>query len=228
VIRRASPNFDRRLLRVTMVVLHYTGMVDAEAAIERLCDPAAKVSAHYLISERGEVTAMVDEDLRAWHAGQSFWRGVTDVNSASVGIELANPGHEFGYLPFAIPQMAALMALLPEIVARHRIAPVNVVGHSDIAPMRKLDPGELFEWQRLADRGLALPRPRLSLVDPGWDEAAVGTALARFGYAIDDLPATLRAFQRRFRPEAVTGIADAETRSILNQVLLDESRQTAS
>jgi N-acetylmuramoyl-L-alanine amidase len=223
-IRRASPNFDRRQLPVTMVVLHYTGMVDAEAAIERLCDPAAKVSAHYLIDERGEIVAMVDEELRAWHAGASWWRGITDVNSASVGIELANPGHDFGYRPFPIPQMAALMALLPEIVARHGVAPANVVGHSDVAPQRKTDPGELFDWDLLAARGLALPRPREGLVDPGWDDADVGAALAQFGYGVDDLPATIRAFQRHFRREAVTGVADAETRAILHRLLLDDRR----
>jgi N-acetylmuramoyl-L-alanine amidase len=205
-----------------MVVLHYTGMVDAEAAIERLCDPAAKVSAHYLISEPGEIVSLVDEDSRAWHAGVSWWRGIADVNSASVGIELANPGHELGYRPFAAAQMSALMALLPAIVARHGIAPANVVGHSDIAPTRKVDPGELFDWEWLARRGLALPRPHGALVDPGWDEVGLGAALNRFGYAVDDLPATIRAFQRRFRPEAVSGLGDAETRSILHRLLLDE------
>ncbi len=205
-----------------MVVLHYTGMVDAEAAIERLCDPEAKVSAHYLIDEQGGIVAMVDEPMRAWHAGRSWWRGITDVNSASIGIELANPGHDFGYRPFPEAQMVALMALLPAIVARHAIAPANVVGHSDVAPTRKTDPGELFDWDRLAERGLALPRPRQGLVDPGWDDAALGSALARFGYAVDDLAATIRAFQRRFRPAAVTGVGDGETRSILNQLLLDD------
>ncbi len=204
-----------------MVVLHYTGMADAEAAIARLCDPEAQVSAHYLIDEQGAILAMVDEELRAWHAGASFWRGITDVNSASIGIELVNPGHEFGYRPFPIPQIVALLRLLPEIVARHAVAPANVVGHSDVAPTRKTDPGELFDWEQLAGRGLALPRPREELVDPGWDDAAVGTALARFGYAIDDPPATIRAFQRRFRPEAVTGVADAETRAILGRLLAD-------
>jgi N-acetylmuramoyl-L-alanine amidase len=227
-IRRASPNFDQRRLPVTMVVLHYTGMADAEAAIARLCDPEAKVSAHYLIDEQGQILAMVDETLRAWHAGASFWRGITDVNSASVGVELVNPGHDFGYRPFPIPQMAALMRLLPEIVARHAIAPANVVGHSDVAPARKTDPGELFDWALLADRGLATPRPRDDITDPGWDDAGVAAALARYGYAVDDQQATIRAFQRRFRPEAVTGLADAETRSILNQLLLDERRQIAT
>jgi N-acetylmuramoyl-L-alanine amidase len=205
-----------------MVVLHYTGMVDAAAAIERLCDPEAKVSAHYLIDELGQITAMVDETLRAWHAGASWWRGITDVNSASVGIELVNPGHEFGYRPFPIPQMAALMRLLPEVVARHGVAAANVVGHSDIAPVRKTDPGELFDWELLAARGLAVARPREDITDPGWDDAGVAAALARYGYGVDDLAATIRAFQRRFRPEAVTGLADVETRSILNQLLLDE------
>jgi N-acetylmuramoyl-L-alanine amidase len=196
-------------------------MADAEAAIARLCDPVAKVSAHYLIGESGEVVAMVDEADRAWHAGVSCWRGIADVNSASIGIELQNPGHELGYRPFAEPQMAALMALLPGIVARHAITPANVVGHSDVAPTRKIDPGELFDWERLARAGLALPRPRGELVDPGWDATALGAALHRFGYGVDDLPATIRAFQRRFRPEAVTGAADGETRAILSQLLLD-------
>lgn len=227
-IRRASPNFDQRRLPVTMVVLHYTGMVDAEAAIARLCDPEAKVSAHYLIDEQGEILALVDEALRAWHAGASFWRGITDVNSASVGIELVNPGHDFGYRPFPIPQMAALLRLLPGIVARHGIAAANVVGHSDIAPARKIDPGELFDWDQLARHGLAVPRPRAGLADPAWDDAGVAAALARYGYAVDDPPAAIRAFQRRFRPEAVTGLADVETRAILNQLLLDEPPQTAT
>jgi N-acetylmuramoyl-L-alanine amidase len=227
-IRRASPNFDRRRLPVTMVVLHYTGMVDAEAAILRLCDPAAKVSSHYLITEAGEVVALVDEALRAWHAGAAFWRGISDVNSASVGIELANPGHDFGYQPFPMPQMVALLALLPQIVARHGIAVANVVGHSDVAPTRKIDPGELFDWERLAHHRLAVPRPRGELADPAWDDAGVCAALASYGYGVEEPAATIRAFQRRFRPEAVTGVADAETRAILNRLLLDERRQTAT
>ena len=206
-----------------MVVLHYTGMVDAAAAIERLCDPAAKVSAHYLVSERGEIVSMVDEADRAWHAGVSSWRGIADVNSASVGIELENPGHEFGYRPFAEAQMAALMTLLPAVIGRHAVAPANVVGHSDVAPTRKIDPGELFDWERLARQGLALARPAGSLADPGWDEAAFAAALDRFGYAINDLPAAIRAFQRHFRREAVTGVADAETCAILYRLILDKS-----
>lgn len=223
-INRRSPNFDQRRLPVTMVVIHYTGMVGAEAAIERLCDPAAKVSAHYLITDRGEVVALVDEADRAWHAGVSWWRGIADVNSASVGIELDNPGHDFGYRPFAEPQMAALVTLLPAIVARHGVAPANVVGHSDVAPARKIDPGELFDWERLARHGLALARPCRDLSDPGWAEGDFAASLSRFGYSVDDLPAAIRAFQRRFRPEAVTGAADGETRAILHRLLQDEAR----
>jgi N-acetylmuramoyl-L-alanine amidase len=222
------PNFNERQLPVTMVVLHYTGMIDAAAAIERLSDPAAMVSAHYLITEPGEVVAMVDERWRAWHAGLSWWRGISDVNSASVGIELVNPGHEFGYHPFPEAQMAALDRLLPAIVARHAIAPANVVGHSDIAPARKKDPGELFDWERLAKAGLAVPRPREGLVDPGWDDPGLAAALSGYGYSVDDLALTVTAFQRRFRPEAVTGIADPETRAILDRLLLDAPSRRAN
>ena len=145
-----SPNWNERRLPVWMVVLHYTGMPTAEEALERLTDAAAEVSAHYLIDEEGKVTRLVPEDKRAWHAGQAYWRGITDVNSASVGIELVNPGHEWGYRPFPQAQMEALIPLLADIVKRHKIPYANVVGHSDVAPARKDDPGELFDWPLLA------------------------------------------------------------------------------
>ena len=153
-----SPNFDARPpgARIDMLVLHYTGMVSAEAAIERLCDPAAKVSAHYLIDEDGAVRRLVDENHRAWHAGEASWRGKSDINARSLGIELVNPGHEFGYRPFPEAQMAALEALAQDILARHTIEARNVVGHSDVAPRRKTDPGELFDWRRLAEAGIGL------------------------------------------------------------------------
>jgi N-acetyl-anhydromuramyl-L-alanine amidase AmpD len=154
-----SPNWNERKLPVSMVVLHYTGMKSAQDALDRLCDPAAEVSAHYLIEEDGTVHRLVAEDKRAWHAGRSYWRGITDVNSASVGIELVNPGHTLGYRPFPEAQMEALIPLLAGIMARHNIAPANVVGHSDVAPVRKIDPGELFEWEVLARYGLALATP---------------------------------------------------------------------
>ena len=190
-----SPNWDERALPVSMVVLHYTGMPTAEEALARLCDPAAKVSAHYMIDEDGTVTALVPEAKRAWHAGSAYWRGITDVNSASIGIELVNPGHDWGYRPFPDAQMEALLPLLADIVDRHDISPTNVVGHSDVAPARKQDPGELFDWQRLARLRLALPvpKPKMRLVydNPG----AFYLALERFGYDITDGRAAVRAFQ---------------------------------
>ena len=220
IIDCPSPNFDERELPVTMLVLHYTGMTDAASAIARLTDPDAKVSAHYLVAEDGQVLRMVDEDKRAWHAGRSHWRGVRDVNSASIGIEIVNPGHEYGYRPFPEEQMDALIPLVAAIVRRHAIPPANVVGHSDIAPDRKRDPGELFEWQRLAKLGLALSRPTRNLMDPNWTDAGFLLALERFGYDVANPEAATTAFQRRFRPELVDGIIDGESRAILLGLLL--------
>lgn len=222
-----SPNFDERKLPVSMLVLHYTGMKDAASAIARLTDAEAKVSAHYLVAEDGEIVRMVDEGKRAWHAGLSSWRQITDVNSASIGIELVNPGHEFGYRPFPPAQMDALIPLVKEIVDRHGIAPANVVGHSDVAPQRKTDPGELFDWERLARLGLALRRPKVR-VDPFWTDAGTLLALERFGYDVSDGPAALRAFQRRFRPERIDGVADGETRAILLALLLEREQSAAT
>jgi N-acetylmuramoyl-L-alanine amidase len=163
---------------------------------------------------------MVNEADRAWHAGRSYWRGITDVNSASIGIEIVNPGHEFGYRPFPDAQIDAVIQLLSGVVARHHITRGNVVGHSDIAPARKEDPGELFPWYRLAKLRLALPRPTKNLMDPLWPDAGFLLALERFGYDITDGPAAVRAFQRRFRPELIDGIIDGECRAILLALLL--------
>lgn len=221
MIECPSPNFDQRTLPVTMLVLHYTGMPDAASAIARLTDPAAKVSAHYLVAEDGEIVRMVDEANRAWHAGVSRWRGISDVNSASIGIEIVNPGHEFGYRPFPEAQLEALIPLCHEICQRHPIEPINVVGHSDVAPARKDDPGELFPWERLARIGLALARPTRDLSDPHWTDAGFLLALERFGYDVSDGSAAVRAFQRRFRPENFDGMIDGETRAILLKLLLD-------
>jgi N-acetylmuramoyl-L-alanine amidase len=203
-----------------MIVLHYTGMQDAESAIQRLCDPEAKVSSHYLVTEEGKVHRLVDESKRAWHAGRSHWRGITDVNSASVGIEIVNPGHEFGYRPFPEEQIDALIPLVHDIKERYGITRGNVVGHSDIAPARKQDPGELFPWYRLAKLRLALPRPTKCLMDPGWSDAGFLLALERFGYEVTDPLAATVAFQRRFRPELIDGTIDAECRAILLALLL--------
>jgi N-acetylmuramoyl-L-alanine amidase len=219
-IATPSPNFDDRALPVTMLVLHYTGMQDAASAIARLTDAAAKVSAHYLIAEDGQIVQMVEEDKRAWHAGRSYWRGLTDINSASIGIEIVNPGHEWGYRPFPEAQIDALIPLVSRIVNAHKITRGNVVGHSDVAPARKDDPGELFPWHRLAKLRLALPRPTKNLMDPLWTEAGFLLALERFGYDISDGPAAVRAFQRRFRPELLDGLVDGECRAILLALLL--------
>jgi N-acetylmuramoyl-L-alanine amidase len=221
IIDCPSPNFDDRTLPVSMLVLHYTGMKDAASAIDWLTNPASKVSSHYVVAEDGQVLRLVEEDKRAWHAGRSLWRGITDVNSASIGIEIVNPGHEYGYRPFPETQMAALIPLVAEIVRTFDIAPANVVGHSDIAPARKQDPGELFDWERLAKLRLALPRPDRELSDPHWTDGGFLLALERFGYDVADGPAAVRAFQRRWRPETIDGIADGQCRAILLSLLLD-------
>jgi N-acetylmuramoyl-L-alanine amidase len=220
MIEAPSPNFDERTMPISILVLHYTGMRDAAAAIARLTDPAAKVSAHYLVAEDGQIVRMVEENRRAWHAGKSHWRGIDDVNSCSIGIEIVNPGHEFGYRPFPEAQIDALIPLVADIVQRHGITRGNVVGHSDIAPARKQDPGELFPWYRLAKLRLALPRPTRNLMDPHWSDAGFLLALERFGYDITDPLAATVAFQRRFRPELLDGTIDGECRAILLALLL--------
>lgn len=220
MIDTPSPNFDERSLPVSMIVLHYTGMPDAASAIQRLTSPEAKVSCHYLIAEDGQVIRMVTEEKRAWHAGASSWRGVTDVNSASVGIEIVNPGHEFGYRPFPDEQVAALIPLVSAIKDRHGVGRGNVVGHSDIAPARKTDPGELFPWEALARRRLALPSPTRNLMDPFWTDAGFILALERFGYDVTEQKKAVIAFQRRFRSDQIDGIIDGECRAKLLSLLL--------
>lgn len=216
-----SPNWDERALPVTMVVLHYTEM-EREAALRRLTDPEAKVSAHFFISEDGEVVRLVDESKRAWHAGASYWRGHRDVNSASIGIELDHPGHALGYREFRESQIEALVPLLHDVVRRHDIPRANVVGHSDVAPARKVDPGELFPWEWLAAYRLCLPRPvKLELGDPFDNDGAFYLALERFGYDITDGRKAVEAFQRRWRPGRIDGVIDGEIRAILFQLLLD-------
>ena len=223
-----SPNHDERQLPISMVVIHYTEMQDKGFAIERLCDPKAKVSANYLIGKAGEVVQLVPEDKRAWHAGVSYWRGIKDVNSASIGIELDHPGHKYGYEPFPDAQFEALVPLVARMVKRYDIPRANVVGHSDVAPARKIDPGELFPWDRLAEYGLCLPRPeKLERGDPFDNDASFYLALERFGYDITDGHKAVEAFQRRWRPEKIDGIIDGQVRAILFQLLLDRDRGNA-
>jgi N-acetylmuramoyl-L-alanine amidase len=218
---RPSPNHDARPAEepVDILVLHYTGMRTAAAAIERLCDPASRVSSHYVVEEDGLVWRLVPEDRRAWHAGVSFWRGHQTLNGRSVGVEIVNPGHEWGYRAFPPAQMAAVRDLCAGILARHPIPARNVVAHSDIAPDRKEDPGELFDWPGLAAAGIGLwPDFPPAHADSRADPAALRANLAEIGYPVpaetqgaEAFAVLLRAFQRRWRPQAVTGLADAET-----------------
>jgi len=230
IIERASPNHDPRAEGpVDILVFHYTGMRTAEDALARLCDPEAKVSAHYTMDRDGAVYAHVPEELRARHAGVSYWAGVRDVNSRSIGIEIVNPGHEFGYVPFAERQIEAVVALSQEILSRHPIPASRVVGHSDVAPNRKQDPGELFPWARLAGNGIGLwpldaPPPCEYAPLSGSDFEGFVENLREYGYGVPpdvDWPLrdTIAAFQRRFRPARIDGIADAECAAVLNGLL---------
>jgi len=218
MIKTPSPNFgDRRADIIDMVVIHYTGMESAKAALDWLCDVQAEVSAHYLIEEDGTTHQMVPEDKRAWHAGVASWRGETDVNSRSIGIELVNSGHEFGYQPFPEAQIIALITLCKGILSRHPIPPRNVIGHSDVAPTRKRDPGELFPWEELATHGIGLWPHESDHLET--DQALLKDALSEIGYDVSDFPAAVKAFQRHWRPERVTGrIEPGTARMILGLI----------
>jgi len=212
IVESPSPNFgDRRPQTdgtpppIDMLVLHYTDMESAAASLARLCDPAAEVSAHYLIDEDGTIHRLVAEEKRAWHAGLAHWRGVADVNSRSIGIELQNPGHRLGYRPFPEAQIEALIALARDILARRPIPARNVLGHSDIAPDRKIDPGELLPWPRLAAAGIGLFPDA-----PAAGERSIEELLTLIGYD-PHAEKAVDAFQRRFRPARIDGRADDET-----------------
>lgn len=231
-----SPNHGERArgAPIDMVILHYTGMPTAEAALLRLCDPRAEVSAHYLVNEDGSILQCVPEARRAWHAGRSFWKGERDINSRSIGVEIVNPGHENGYRAFPDKQIDAVIALVADICRRHDIHPWMVLGHSDIAPERKQDPGELFPWARLAEKGVGVfvePFPirsglLMQLGDNGQPVEALQSMLALYGYDIDitgvfdrKTGLVVTAFQRHFRPEKVDGIVDQATIEVLNALL---------
>lgn len=260
-IARPSPNHDARSRPPELIVLHYTGMQDAETALARLTDPAptagrypgpwqspdldpatplGRVSAHYVVGEDGAVFALVPEERRAWHAGASFWAGEGEVNGRSIGIEIVNGGHDFGLPPYSEAQIAAVTALVADIAHRHKIGPHRVVGHSDIAPERKADPGEHFPWARLAEAGLALapraiPSPSAARIagpgDAGPAVLAAQEGLAALGYGCpqsgeyDGLTtAVMTAFQRRFRPERIDGVCDDHCAALL----ADLGAQTAA
>jgi N-acetylmuramoyl-L-alanine amidase len=216
-----------------MLILHYTGMASAQDALDRLCASESRVSAHYLIDEDGTAWRLVPEARRAWHAGVSYWAGRRDINAASIGIELVNPGHDWGYRPFAPAQMTALIALCHDIFSRHAIPARFVLGHSDVAPQRKADPGELLDWPALARAGIGLwPDFTATRETSPDDVASVQQALADIGY---DCPVTgvadamtknvVIAFQRHFRPSLCDGAIDAETRA---RVAIVRAAQPAS
>jgi N-acetylmuramoyl-L-alanine amidase len=222
VIPAPSPNFDDRPpgTPIDILLLHYTGMETGAAAVARLCDPNAKVSAHYTIDEDGTVFGHVAEERRAWHAGASFWAGERNVNARSIGIEIVNPGHEFGYRSFPGVQIEAAIELCREIIKRRKIPATRVLGHSDVAPARKLDPGELFPWNQLALAGVGLwPQSRKHRLTVRFDHG-----LRAFGYGLPpelDVPTemVIEAFQRHFRPAQIDGNADAECEAILAALL---------
>src|SRR5882724_1206384 len=230
----ASPNHDARGAKVDILLLHYTGMTTDEGALARLVDKDSKVSSHYFVYEDGRVFQLVSEQQRAWHAGAASWKRATDINARSIGIEIANPGHEFGYRDFPDPQIDAVIALCRDIVARHHIRRERVLAHSDVAPTRKNDPGEKFPWARLAAAGVGLwvepapitPGRTLSANDSGPEIEKLQKSLVRFGYALeitrrydDTTRSVVTAFQRHFRPERVDGLADPSTIDTLRRLL---------
>ena len=218
-----------------MVIVHYTGMDSAQTALNRLCNTEAKVSAHYLIDENGNIFALVEENKRAWHAGIAEWEGKRDINACSIGIELAHRGHDENgqCAPFPATQMQSVKALLEDIITRHNIAPSRILGHSDIAPARKIDPGETFDWKWLAKQGIGLfshateiNAPTLSQGARGEDVAALRQNLQNFGYGIatgaeydEECATIISAFQRHFRPETINGNADTQTQARLLDLL---------
>lgn len=245
-LSRPSQNFDARTRPIDLIVLHYTGMQDAEAALARLTDPApvaakypgpwqafdvvadaplSRVSAHYVVDEAGQIYNLVPEEHRAWHAGASSWEGEGDVNSRSIGIEIVNGGHDFGLPDFPDAQIDAVISLLKDIFGRWpQLTPARVVAHSDIAPERKMDPGEKFPWKRLADAGVSVwPKPMELRTERGEDRVGrVQQQLVAIGYGVEmngtmdeTTRAALRAFQRRFRPSSIDGLIDDETLSLL-------------
>lgn len=215
-----APNVEprRNARKVDMLVLHYTGMASAEDACDLLCSPASGVSCHYLVDEDGTITQMVAEDQRAWHAGVSSWKGETDTNSRSIGIEIQNPGHTLGYRAFPARQMDAVAALCADILRRHDIPPAHVLAHSDVAPGRKIDPGELFDWAFLHRQGIGHwvpPSPPDATPLPAGDLRIFQRLLAAYGYGIAETgqcdEATARvtdAFQRHFNPALISGVPD--------------------
>lgn len=230
---RPSPSYDNRGEAVSMIVLHYTGMPSTDASLGRLCNSMSQVSCHYLVGETGNVFRLVNEDRRAWHAGEAHWRGETDINARSIGIELQNPGHQGGYKNFADPQIHMLIDMLRDILSRYDIPARNIVGHAEIAPMRKDDPGERFPWQRLAESDIGLWHG-LSTNAGGasvdWSDIAavtelqekliaLGFDLVPYGTYSTETEAAVKAFQRHWQQGHASGMADQQTVAILDALL---------
>lgn len=219
-----SPNYEPRKACTApdLVVLHYTGMKDGASALARLCDPQSKVSAHYVVEENGTVHSLVDENMRAWHAGKSFWRGEVDINSHSIGIEMVNPGHEFGYRAFPDVQMRAVLNLCVEIKQRYGLSATAFIGHSDIAPLRKEDPGELFNWKMLASHGVGIWPEFIEQDNAALTLVEAEKLLSTIGYdtGIDEpsLRAAIRAFQRHYVQDCVTGELEHETAKTIHAI----------
>ena len=246
ILDAPSPNFDSRRAPPDMLVLHYTGMKTGPEAVTRLRDPEAKVSAHYVVNEDGSILRLVAEERRAWHAGRGAWQGETDCNAASIGIEIVNPGHEFGYRAFPDAQIGAVIELIADVRSRWTIPDARIIGHSDLAPDRKEDPGELFPWKRLAGEGHGLwvdPAPEriaalgapLSPGDEGMGVIVLRSGLHRLGYGLkpggdydEETRLTVTAFQRHWRPSNIDGVADGETRARLVGLLQLASAESAT
>jgi N-acetylmuramoyl-L-alanine amidase len=232
-IDKPTPNFDARRSPPDMIVLHYTGMQSGAAALERLCDPEARVSAHYVVEEDGRIFRLAPEERRCWHAGISHWRGEDQLNHASIGIEIVNPGHEWGYRAFPEAQVQAVIALVADIRMRWTVPNDRIIGHSDVAPDRKEDPGELFPWKRLAEAGhglwfepaierIAALGPPIGPAEEGLGVVVLQAGLKRLGYGLvqtgvydEATKLTVTAFQRHWRQDNIDGIADGETRARL-------------
>ncbi|PHR60411.1 MAG: N-acetylmuramoyl-L-alanine amidase [Robiginitomaculum sp.] len=241
IIQTPSPNFNERTLPISLLVLHYTGMETGGAALERMCDPDAKVSAHYMVSETGEISQMVAEKDRAWHAGVSSWGGETNINSASIGIEIVNGGHDYGLPDFPRTQIDAVIGLCSAVMKRHNIPDIGVVAHSDIAADRKEDPGEKFPWQTLAKEGVgywpdleADGDTRCLFASGARDRgvAIMQSGLAYLGYDVEitgvidgKTMKTITAFQRRYRPQNIGGIIDVQTMEILTHLIQNKQKR---
>ncbi|MBJ26912.1 MAG: N-acetylmuramoyl-L-alanine amidase [Alphaproteobacteria bacterium] len=238
IVSYPTSNQDERSgkdIKIDTLIFHYTGMISNQAALERMTDPKAKVSAHWCIDENGTAYKIVPEHLRAWHAGKSWWRGRSNLNNISIGIEVVNPGHEFGYRPFTLQQMNSIVILCHQILKRHPINPRNIVGHSDVAPDRKKDPGELFDWRRLSNEGIGIwPRSIiepgnsriLKIKDYGPEVKLCQKKLAKFGYGLyqdgiygEKTQMVVMAFQRHYRQARVDGVLDHGTTAILDHLV---------